>query len=135
MMTSGRSNWMVFAALAVGVVGMTGVFATYATPLPLQRAMAREAALDAALLAARSADPQAAMAALAPRLGDSAEALAGAPAGLPERVAKERLEMRTRFGAESGALATRLRFLIVTVTVMGGLFVALIVGGFSRGRH
>jgi len=116
---------MAFAALAVGVVGLAGVFATYAAPLPLQRAMAREALLDAALAAADSPDPQAAMAALAPRLGDSAEALAGAPAGLA---------MRTRLDAEAGALAAQLRLLIVVITVMGAIFVAVIVGGFSRGR-
>jgi hypothetical protein len=124
---------MMFAALAVGVVGMTGVFATYAAPLPFQREMAREAALDAALDAAHALDPAAAMAALAPRLGDSAAALAGAPAGLAERVEKERLAMRERFGAEAGGLAQQLRLLIIVITVMGAIFVAVIVGGFSRG--
>ncbi len=122
-----------FAALTVGVVGLTGVFATYAAPLPLQRAMAREAALDAALDAAHAPDPQAAMAALAPRLGDSAAALAGAPAGLPERIAKERLDMRTRFGTEASLLAEQLRLLIGVITVMAAVFVAVIVGGLSRG--
>ena len=132
MATGGRSGWMTFAAVAVGIVGLAGVFATYAAPLPLQRAMAREAALDAALLAADAPDPEAALAALAPRLGDSASALAGAPAGLPERVAKERLAMRARFGAEAGALATQLRLLIAVITVMAAVFVVAMVG--SRGR-
>jgi hypothetical protein len=134
MATSPRSGWMLFGILAVGVVGLTGVFATYATPLPLQRAMAREAALDAALAAAHDPDPQAALAALAPRLGDSAEALAGAPANLPERVAKERLAMRARFAEQDMALAAQLRLMIVVITVMGAIFVAAIIGGFSRGR-
>jgi hypothetical protein len=133
MATGRRSSWMMFAALTVGVVGLTGVFATYAAPLPLQRAMAREAALDAALDAAHAPDPQAAMAALAPRLGDSAAALAGAPAGLAERVAKERLDMRARFGTEAGLLAEQLRLLIGVITVMAAVFVAVIVGGLSRG--
>jgi hypothetical protein len=124
---------MMFAALTVGVVGLTGVFATYAAPLPLQRAMAREAALDAALDAAHAPDPQAAMAALAPRLGDSAAALAGSPAGLGERVAKERLDMRARFSTEAGLLAEQLRLLIGVITVMAAVFVAVIVGGLSRG--
>ncbi len=132
MAAGGRSGWMLFAALAVGLVGLTGVFATYATPLPLQREMAREAALDAALAAARAPDPQAALTALAPRLGDSAEALAGAPAGLAERVEKERLAMRARFGAQAGALAEQLRLLIAVMTLTAAVFVAVIVGGFSR---
>jgi hypothetical protein len=134
MATNGRGNWMVFAAIAVGIVGLTGVFATYATPLPLERAMAREAALDAALAAAKSPDPHAAMATLAPRLGDSAAALAGSPEGLADRVAKERLEMRARFSGEAGALAAQLRLLIIVITIMAGVFIAAIVGGFSRGR-
>ena len=129
-----RTGWMLFAALAVAVVGLTGVFATYATPLPLQREIARESALDAALAAANAPDPQAALATLAPRLGDSAAALAGAPAGLPERVEKERLAIRARFGTEAGALAEQLRLLIVVITLMVAIFVAVIVGGLSRGR-
>jgi hypothetical protein len=135
MAAGGRGNWMIFAAMAVGIVGLTGVFATYATPLPLQREIAREAALDAALSTAQSPDPQSAMAALADRLGDSASALAGAPAGLADRVAKERLAMRARFAAEAGGLAAQLRLLIIVITVMGALFVALVVGGFSSGRN
>ena len=103
--------------------------------LPLQREIAREAALDAALSTAQSPDPQSAMAALADRLGDSASALAGAPAGLADRVAKERLAMRARFAAEAGGLAAQLRLLIIVITVMGALFVALVVGGFSSGRN
>jgi hypothetical protein len=122
---------MMFAGLAVLVVGLTGVFATYAAPLPLQRALAREAALDAALATAHAPDPQAALAALAPRLGDSAAALAGPPAELPQRVATERLAMRAHFTAEAEAIANRLRFLIVVITLMSGLFVAVIVGGFT----
>ncbi len=134
MAAGGRGNWMIFAAMAVGIVGLTGVFATYATPLPLQREIAREAALDAALDTARSPDPQAAMAALSDRLGDSAPALAGAPADLADRVARERLAMRARFATEASGLAAQLRLLIIVITVMGALFVALVVGGFSRGR-
>jgi hypothetical protein len=134
MAAGGRGNWMMFAAIAVGIVGLTGVFATYAGPLPLQRAMAREAALDAALVAGDSADPRAALAALAPRLGDSAAALAGAPDGLPARVAKERLAMRARFGEEASGLAAQLRLLIVMITLMGAIFIAAVVGGFSRNR-
>ena len=134
MATNTRGNWMVFAAITVGIVGLTGVFATYAAPLPLERALAREAALDAALATPRSPDPQAALAALADRLGDSAAPLAGAPDGLPARVAAERLAMRTRFAAESAGLASQLRLLIIMITLMGAIFVVAIVGGFSRGR-
>jgi hypothetical protein len=42
--------------------------------------------------------------------------------------------MRARFGAEATALAAQLRLMIIVITVMGALFVALVIGGFSRGR-
>jgi hypothetical protein len=132
MANGGRGTWVMFAVLAVGVVGLTGVFATYAAPLPLQRAMARAAALDAALATAAAPDPAAALAALAPRLGDSAAALQGPPAGLPARIAHERLAMRAHFGIVSEALAARLRMLVIVITAMGALFVGITVGGFSR---
>ena len=134
MASGGRGNWMVFAAIAVGVVGLTGVFATYAAPLPLQRALARETALDAALAAASSPDPKAALAALAQRLGDSAGALAGTPDDLRQRVAAERLAMRARFATEAAGLAAQLRLLIILITITAGVFVAAVIGGFSRNR-
>jgi hypothetical protein len=124
---------MMFAGLAVGVVGLTGIFATYATPLPLERAMAREAALDAALMAANSSDPKAALAALSPVLGDSAAALADAPAAdFTARIWAERKAMRARFAAEAAQVATTLRYLVAVVTLTGGLFVVLIVGGLAK---
>ena len=39
-------TWIAFLAMAFVVVGLAGLFASYAVPLPLQRAIAREAALD-----------------------------------------------------------------------------------------
>ena len=121
---------MMFAALAVMVIGLTGIFSTYATPLPLERAMAREAALDAV-----AADPSLlASPAMRQTLDDSAPALAGPPDGMAQRIAAERVAMRKRFSDEAAAVATRLRWLISMVTLMGGLFVVLIVGGLSRPR-
>jgi len=130
MAQGGRSGWMMFAALAVMVVGLTGLFATYATPLPLERAMAREAALDAV-----AADPSlSANPTMRDSLGDSVPALAGPPDSLPQRIAAERVAMRRRFAEEAAAVATRLRWLVSMVTLMGGLFVVLIVGGLARPR-
>jgi len=127
-----RRGLMLFAAIAVGVVGLTGVFATYATPLPLERAMAREVALDAALGTPAAADPQAALAALAPRLDDSAPALAGPPAGLADRVARERLAMRARFSEQAASIAAQIRLLIIVITAMAAVFVVAMVGSRAR---
>jgi hypothetical protein len=125
-------NRVAFVAVAFLVVGLMGVFATYAAPLPLERAMAREAALDAVLDAARTPNPEAAMAALKARLDDSAGVLAGGTAGIAARVAAERLAMRERFAAEAAATGLRLRWLIVMVTLMGAVFAITMMGSGAR---
>jgi len=123
-------TWAAFLAMAFVVVGLAGLFASYAAPLPLQRALARDAALDEALAAAHGADPGPALAALRPRLGESADAIlppgAGAGAGAPRdfdaRVAVERAAMRERLLAESGEIALRSRWLLGVLTVMAAAF-------------
>jgi hypothetical protein len=50
-------------------------------------------------------------------------------------VAAERQAMRGRFAAEAAGLAAQLRLLIIMITLMAAIFVAAIVGGFSRGRE
>jgi len=111
-----------FLVMAFVVVGLTGVFASYAVPLPLQRALAREAALDDALAAARGPDPRDAVAALQDRLDDSAAAVLPVGGDMAARIAAERTAMRARFLAEAAAVATRVRWLICVITVMAALF-------------
>lgn len=124
---------MGFLAVAFAVVGLTGLFATYAAPLPFERALARDAALDAALEAVRGPDPKAAIEALRPRLGESADALLAPGGELAERIARERTAMHTRFAAEADATATRLRWLICLMTVTGALF-GIAIQGVGRAR-
>jgi hypothetical protein len=122
-----------FLAMAFFIVGLTGLFACFAAPLPLERALAREAALDEAAAAARSADPAAALAPLQARLGESAAALAPGP-DLPARIAAERLAMRARFATESDVTLTRLRWLICVITGMGALFGVAMLNLAARAR-
>lgn len=123
-----------FLVMAFVVVGLAGVFASFAAPLPLHRAMAREAALDAALAAARGADPEAGLKALGARLGDSAAALHGGDAAsLPARIQAERIAMRARFEAEAAALAFRLRLLIGLLTLSAAAFGVIIAGARRAG--
>jgi hypothetical protein len=126
-------TWFAFLAMAFLVVGLTGLFASYAAPLPLARALARDAALDAAQEALAAPDPAAALEALRPRLGDSAAALLPAGGDMPARIAAERRAMHARLEAEADATASRLRMLIMVVTVMAGAFGAVILGA-ARGR-
>ena len=125
-------NLLAFVAMAFVVVGLMGVFSTYAAPLPLERAMAREATLDAALAAAKGANPDAALAAFKALLDDSAGVLAGGAAGIEARIAHERVAMRARFVAEAAATGTRLRWLIALVTLMSAVFAMVMMGSAVR---
>jgi hypothetical protein len=131
---TGRVNFnlLAFVAVAFGIVGLIGVFATYAGPLPLEREAAREVALDSALAAARGADPAVALEALRPRLDDSAGVLKGGVEGIEPRIAAERAAMRERFAAEAAATGLRLRWLIVMVTLMAFVFATTMLGGAIR---
>jgi hypothetical protein len=130
--TQPNYTWMAFVAMAFTVAGLIGVFATYAVAVPLQRALAREAALDEALAAAGSPEEMQRLQALAPRLGDSAPALTAGDGLLPDRVARERTAMRLRFQEEARFLAGRLRLMIVVVTVLCAGFTCAVVGALAR---
>lgn len=113
---------MGFLAATIAIVGMLGVMATYITPLPLERAMAREAVLDQ-LLADNGADYNE----LAPRLGDSAAAVKPGP-DLAARIAAERVAMRARLQAESNYTAGRLQLMLVVCSLGAILFGAVGLG-------
>jgi hypothetical protein len=122
-------TWIAFLVTAFGIVGMIGLFATVAAPLPLERALLRDAALDDALKAAATQNPTEALAALQDRLGDSADAIAQGPGDLPTRIQAERAHMRAQFTAEAEATASRLRLLIIVVTLTAAGFGVLILAG------
>jgi hypothetical protein len=123
-----NATTMGFLAVAFAVVGLTGLFSTYAAPLPLERALARDAALDAALQAARGPDPGAAIEALRPRLAESADALLPIAGDLADKIARERAAMHARLLAEADATETRLRWLICIVTAMAAAFGIALLG-------
>ena len=124
-------TWIAFLAISFGIVGMIGLFATVAAPLPLERAMLRDAALDDALKAASTPNPAEALAALQDRLGDSAEAISKGQGDLPTRIQTERAAMRAHFTAEADATASRLRLLIIVVTLTAAGFGVLILAGLG----
>ena len=86
------------------------------------------------LEAAHGPDPAAAIEALRPRLGESADALLPVGADLAARVERERAAMHGRLLVEAGATATVLRWLICIVTVMGAAFGIALLGFGSRRR-
>ncbi len=125
-------GWIAFAVMAFIVASLAGVFTTYALPIPMERAFAVDAALDEALIATRGPDPERAIAALGPRLGESAAPITQGTGPWEDRIQRERAAMRARFIAEEQATAIRLRWLIVVVSLMGAMFVAAVVSIVSR---
>ncbi len=126
-------TWAAFLAMTVIVVGLAGLFASYAVPLPLERALARDAALDAAQAAAHGPDPAGALAALRPRLAESADAILPPGADIDARIATERTAMHERLLTESGEVAKRTRLLLGVVTTMAAVFGVAILHMGRRG--
>ena len=123
-------TWMAFLAMAFVVVGLTGLFASFAAPLPLQRALARDATLDEAL--ATGGNPTA-LAALRERLDDSAAVVVDGTGPIETRVNTARAAMRVELLHDSDAVAERLRWMLVVVTVLAAVFGSVVVGA-SRAR-
>jgi hypothetical protein len=121
---------MAFLAMAFVVVGMAGFFASFAAPLPLQRAMARDAALDEAL--ASGGKPEI-LAPLRERLDDSAALVIDGSGPIETRVTTARAAMRAELLNDSDAVAERLRVMLIVVTIVAAVFGAVVVGA-SRGK-
>jgi hypothetical protein len=125
-------TWTAFLAMTFIVVGLTGLFATYATPIPLERALARDAALDEALATEGQPNQAALLEALRDRLDDSAAAVIKGTGPLAVRVAAARNAMHAELQHEADAIGDRLRFMIIVVTVLGIVFGAVILGAVAR---
>jgi hypothetical protein len=124
-----------FLAMTFVIVGLTGLFATFSAPLPLERALVRDAALDEALADAHRPDAQAAIEALRPRLAESADAILPVGGDMDARIASERAAMRARLQVEADVTAERLRWMICIVTLTGAAFGAMLLsmGGRAPG--
>ncbi len=130
-MQRNNGTWMAFLAMTFVVVGMTGLFASFAAPLPLERAMARDAALDEALL---SGGNPAVLSGLRERLDDSAAAVIDGTGPIEARVTTARTAMRAELLHESDVVGARLRLMLLVITVVAAIFGAVIVGA-SRTRN
>ena len=125
---SGNGSAMIgFLAMCFAVVGLVGVFAAFATPLAMHRAVARDATLNEVSVALHGPNPTQAMEALKPRLDESAAAFTPLPADGDAAVAKERQAMWKRFEAESYATEYRMQLMVIIVTVMAAIFGAAIL--------
>ena len=128
-MRRNTGTWMAFLAAAFGVVGLMGVFASYAAPLPFERAMARDATLDEAL-ATGGAKP--ALEGLRDRLDDSAPEVIDGAGPIADRVATARAAMHTALETEAVAIGGRVRLELLVVTLVAAGFGLVVLGSVAR---
>jgi len=135
MSPSNRAGLTGFLIATFMVVGLTGLFAVYAIPVPLERAMQREALLDAALLASQAPDGASRLAAMRDSLGDMADAVLTGPGDITERIAKARSGMVAQLELEAQTIALRVRWMMIVVTLCAGGFGAALLGLASNGTR
>ena len=124
------SAWYGFLIVGFAVVGLAGVFGTYATQLPYQRGEAAQQVLDRAAAARTPAD----LAAMKDDLGDNTGNLARP--GLPpaDRIAAARAATRARAAREAAAVARGLRLDIGLLTLGSALFGCFLLGASANQR-
>ncbi len=111
--------------MTFALVGLIGMFASYATALPYQRGFREEIVLDQALA---TGGDRTALEALRPELAEQADLVIRGTAPLVQRVAHARAQLTARVQSEGGALGFRMRFWIAVFTVVMGLVGAAILG-------
>lgn len=131
-MQRNNGTWMAFLAMTFVVVGLTGLFATFAAPLPLERAMMRDTVLDEALATAGRPDQTSVLRAMRERLDTSAATVIDGAGDFAARIAAARTAMHAEMQHEADAIANRLQLLVVVVTAVAAIFGAVIIGAASR---
>ncbi len=119
--------WTGFLVMAFVVVGLVGAMATFAAQIPFERALARSAALDQALIVSREPDSAAKLDALRPALDDSADHILAGPGDMATRVAAERARMFQAFGEDARDTGFRLRIVLAVFTAAAALFGVVIL--------
>lgn len=114
--------WAAFLSVCFVVLGLMGLFASYAGQIPLERAVYRLHVLDQVAEAARAPDPAGRLAELRPLLADRAAAVLDG-AGPPDaRLAAERQAALAEGVAESDAVSFRVRLMLGFVTLTTAVF-------------
>jgi hypothetical protein len=117
-----------FLVMCFATCGLIGLFANFATSVPLYRLAAREQALDEALAALTAPTPAAALEALRPRLDESADAILPLRPDTAARIAAERVAMRQRMLDDAHAVSQRMIVMVTSITAMAALFGVGILG-------
>jgi len=120
--------WYGFMAVGFAVAGLAGVFGTYASQIPYQRAEIAEQVLDRAALAGSPA----ALAAMTAELGDNAAILARTDLPLAGRIAAARAATRARAAAQAADVARGLRLDIGMITLGSAAFGCFLLGAAAK---
>lgn len=119
--------WAAFLLMLFAVVGLCGLFASFATSIPLERGVARSALLDQVLADSAAPDGRARLEQLRPRLDSLAPAVLDRPGPIEDRVQAARAVVRDEQQREETSLAYRTRLMLGVVTVIAaGLGVGIL---------
>ena len=125
-------SWAAFMVMLFAVVGLCGLFASYATSIPLERGVARSALLDEVMADGALPDGAARMEALRPRLDTLGPAVLDGSGPLAARVAAARAVVGDEQRREEASLAFRTRLMLGVVTLIAAV---LGVGILSLARR
>ena len=129
-MTRNTAPWIAFLLTCFAVVGLMGLFASYAAPLPYVRAALRDGVLDQVL---QRGDDKAALEPLREQLDDSAAVVIDGTGPLAGRVATARAAMHETMAHEADAIGSRLRLELMVVTAVAAAFgAAMLVAAAAR---
>lgn len=128
---AGRAGgaWSGFLVMAFVVLGLCGLFATYAAQLPYRRLEDAETRLDRALAAPDAAHR---LAMLRDTLGADGRGVFDGRAPLADQVAGLRAGLRRHFVREAADIALRLRIVLCVFTFAACLFGLMVVSVLRR---
>lgn len=109
-------SWTAFLVMLFVVVGLCGLFASYAASVPLERGLARSALLDRAQVA-----DAAQLQAMRPALGSLGAAVIDGAGPLAERVTAARLVVADEQRREAASVNHRVRLMLVVVTAIAAV--------------
>ena len=114
-------SWTAFLIMLLAVVGLCGLFASYATSIPLERGMARSMLLDRVVADGAAPDAPSRLERLRPLLGSLAGSVLDGPGLMGERIAAARAVVQDEQQREEGSLAFRTRLMLGVVTALAAL--------------
>lgn len=117
--------------MAFIILGLCGLFATYAAQLPYQRVFFADAKLDAAITAP---DPQARLDQLRDTLGDDGAGAFPAGGDVRQKIETAHRVLDRHFQDQAADIALRLRIVIVVFTGASALFGLMVVSILRRER-